>query len=199
LIAVFEKEERNDSKNQTDKTKQTASPRNAQSLVHRFSSKRQHHGEQAARARSCGDGTCRENFVRVDEVVSKGDEDEQVCHAERYGCEDRDNPMYRGSCGPAKPEHGNAKEGRSKTGERDSTVFFLGVPGWLWDFFAGAVEVDVPEEEDAAGYRAADADGEKGETAFACVEAVDAGVNDRVGLEEHFGTALVCMFAGWWH
>jgi hypothetical protein len=162
LITTLQEEERDNAKNKTDEPKQTASPRNAKPLEHRSSSKRQHHSEQAARTRSRGDGARREDLVRVDEVVGEGLEDEQVCDSERYACQDWDDPVDRRARRPAEPEHRDAEEWGSETGERDSAVFLFAVPGWLWDFSASSIEVDVPEEDDTAGHRTADADGEEG-------------------------------------
>jgi hypothetical protein len=93
LVPILQKEERNDAEDQTDEAKQTASPRNPKSLVHRSGSKRQHHGEQATRTRSRSGGTGGEYFVGVDEVVQEGHEDEQVGDSERYGCEDWHDPV----------------------------------------------------------------------------------------------------------
>jgi hypothetical protein len=94
LITILQKEERNYAQYQTDETKQTTSPRNPQTLVHRPSSKRQHHSEQTARTRSRGGRTRGEDFVGVDEVVEEGHKDEQICDSERDGGEDGDYPVY---------------------------------------------------------------------------------------------------------
>jgi hypothetical protein len=72
MITILQEEERDNPKSKTDEPKQTASPRNAKPLEHRFSSKKQHYSEQAERTRSRGDGARREDLVGVDKVVGEG-------------------------------------------------------------------------------------------------------------------------------
>lgn len=83
LFSVPQKDERDDPHSNRQKSEQTASPRNAECVVHWSSSEWQNDSEDTSRARGGSKCTGRKRLVSVDDIVNQGHEDQQKTNSKR--------------------------------------------------------------------------------------------------------------------